>query len=192
MAIVIPLPRSPDLMTTDELSAWVQGLVDDQIPESLVLDYKRKPYDLSVAEAKLDLVKDVSSFANSQGGVILLGIDEQKNRLKQSIPVPNYGISPTPGYEARVRDVLAASLSPPLPDVRVLWVPKAGDGGIGTYLLWHPESWLRPHMVHDGTERRYYRRDADVSRPIPMAESDVERLYQVRAAAEERVSRPPR
>jgi hypothetical protein len=184
-----PLPRSPDLMTNEQLSQWVQRLVDDQVPESLVLDYKRKPYDLAVAEAKIELAKDASSFANSQGGALLLGIGEKKNALKQSVPVRTYGVHPTPEYEARVRDVLAASLSPPLPEARVMWIPKVGDGRAGIYLLWHPESWLSPHMVQDRIERRYYRRDADVSRPVPMGEQDVERLYRVRAAGEERASR---
>jgi len=56
-----PLPKHPDLMTREELSRWVQRLVDDQVAEGLLLDYKAKPYDLSDQKAKGDLAKDVTS-----------------------------------------------------------------------------------------------------------------------------------
>jgi hypothetical protein len=52
--------------------------------------------------------------------------------------------------------------------------------------MWHPESWLAPHMVHGYSEFRYFRRDADVSRPVPMSERDIERLYELRATGEQR------
>jgi len=185
-----PLPKHPDLMTDSEFSAWVQHLVDDQVEEGLVLDYKSEAYDLRSKKSKdkVELAKDVTSFANSQGGVILVGVPEKLDSRgkKTKLPDPNYGIAEEPEYESRVRNILASVVSPMLPSLRVTWVPKAGDSSTGTYLIWHPESWLSPHMVQGYRRYQYFRREADTSRPVPMDEQGVERLYQLRVSAEQR------
>jgi len=68
----------------------------------------------------------------------------------------------------------------------VTWIPRADDASRGVYLIWHPESWMRPHMVHGFGELRYYRRDADKSEPVPMDEQQVDRLYELRISGEQR------
>jgi len=187
VSTTMPLPTHPDLMP-DELPHWVQRLVDDQVPEGLLLDYKGQRYNLRRDEEKSELAKDVTSFANKQGGVILLGIPERLDEQgrKTKLPDPDYGTTQEPDYGPRVRDILASVVSPMLPSLRVAWVEKAADAGKGVYLIWHPESWLSPHMVHGYGEFRYFQRDGDRSRPVPMDEQQVERLYQLRVSGEER------
>lgn len=62
----------------------IQRLINDQIEENIHLDYKRE---IALSpKGKKELAKDVSAFANSKGGVIIYGIEEEKN--EDGIPVP--------------------------------------------------------------------------------------------------------
>jgi hypothetical protein len=182
-----PLSRHPDLLSDDDLALWIDRLVTAKEPESLVLEYKSEVYGLSSLDEKRELAKDVTSFANSQGGVLLLGVQEAKAAQGgPGIPKGVYGIPCEQGYDSRVRDALSNVAAPMLPQLRVLWVPKTGDPTRGVYLVWHPQSWLAPHMVQGYKELRYYRRDADRCEPVPMGEQDIERLYHLRLQGEQR------
>jgi schlafen family protein len=63
-----------------------QLLVDQQVYESAQVEFKLKPHwdpDLrdvpTLHKQKLELAKDVSAIANSQGGVIIIGVDAPKD-----------------------------------------------------------------------------------------------------------------
>ena len=53
----------------------INRFVQEKWSEGKTVDYKRDSYG-SKDEDKKELLKDVSSFANSQGGDILIGVDE--------------------------------------------------------------------------------------------------------------------
>ena len=57
--------------------ADVERLVQERWPESKTVDYKRDAYG-GKDDDKKELLKDVSSFANTIGGDILIGVDEDK------------------------------------------------------------------------------------------------------------------
>ena len=57
--------------------ADIERVVAEKWPEGKTLDYKRDPYG-NKDDDKKELLKDVSSFANTQGGDILIGVDEDK------------------------------------------------------------------------------------------------------------------
>lgn len=64
------------------LSEWnesdLQRLIDDDVQESLTLDYKRSDaLSKSDDKKKIEITKDVSAFANSAGGRIIYGIVEK-------------------------------------------------------------------------------------------------------------------
>ena len=53
----------------------LQSLVETQADEGIFRDYKREPYGRSDADKK-EFLKDASSFANSAGGHIVIGVAE--------------------------------------------------------------------------------------------------------------------
>jgi hypothetical protein len=57
--------------------ADIERFIAEKWPESKTLDYKRDPYG-NKDDDKKELLKDVSSFANTQGGDIVIGVDEDK------------------------------------------------------------------------------------------------------------------
>ena len=66
--------------TPEELDVkHIQRLIDDRVEESLILEYKS----IDKFDDIPGLSKHVSSFANSAGGLIILGVEEdpQKERI---------------------------------------------------------------------------------------------------------------
>lgn len=62
--------KNPQLMDYEELCKWAVDLIKRQSPESNYLDYKVSISINSKAD-KIEIGKDVSSFANEYGGVLL-------------------------------------------------------------------------------------------------------------------------
>jgi hypothetical protein len=172
------LPRHPDTMTDEELQEWMLRLVRLREEESLFLDYKQT-VSTDTRSDKREIAKDVSSFANERGGVILYGIPQDRD---SDAPVPvdesRIGMEPIDGLREAIENILVDTLTPRLPElrIRVLSVPNRPDKVV--YLVWHPESWEAPHMVHAYDERRFYRRGN--FRAVPIEEGEVERLYRRR------------
>lgn len=102
--------------------------------ESEFFDCKREAYDLKIDAAKYELAKDVSAFANTGGGYILIGIETKKSEktfydeitaihsLKENICNPIQYI-----------DIISDWIYPPkLRDIVAKWYPtkKSPDKGI--------------------------------------------------------------
>jgi len=162
--------------TDEELEAWIQHLVDDEVAESMTLEYKSEaPFSKTL---KLEIAKDISSFANTKGGVIIYGIPERHvsdGTEKKAIPCSDYGTEPVPNFESRLEDILTETISPHLPDLWIREVPISQKPGHVVYVVWHPESWLGPHMVQGYNEQRYYKRG--LRRTIKMSEPEVRDAY---------------
>ena len=169
------LPRHPDLMSDQELGEWVHRLVTQKEPESIFLDYKETIATNSRSE-KREIAKDVSSFANERGGVVLYGIPEERgNDDPVPVDVSDIGMKPVSGLSQVIEDILVGALTPRLPELRVREVPLVNPPDEVVYLVWHPESWEAPHMIHAYGEHRYYKRGN--FRAVLMEEGEVERLY---------------
>jgi hypothetical protein len=169
------LPRHPDLMSDPELGEWVHRLVTQKEPESIFLDYKETIATNSRSD-KREIAKDVSSFANERGGVVLYGIpEERENDEPVPVDVNDIGMEPVSGLPHVIEDILVGALTPRLPELRVREVPLVNSPNEVVYLVWHPESWEAPHMIHAYGEHRYYKRGN--FRAVLMEEGEVERLY---------------
>lgn len=168
------LPRHPDQMSDSDLQGWVHGLIDRETPESIFLDYKQTANTATRSE-KREIAKDVSSFANERGGVILYGIPEQESGSGEPIPAKPIGMAPIPGLPEIIENILVDVLTPALPEVRIREIPWEEQPKKVVYLAWQPESWEAPHMIHSYDEHYYYRRGN--YRAIVMEEGEVERRY---------------
>ena len=172
--------RDPRAMSDEELSAWVRALVERRAPESHTLDYKRS-IQVDTRPRKLELAKDVSSFANEDGGVLLYGIPEDDTgEAPTPQPLPQCGMVIPPSLPETIENILVETIDPPLPEchIRVIWLDD--ERSKTALFVYHPASWNRPHMTlyEDG---RYYRRGN--FRAVLMKEREVEALYAMRRAA---------
>ena len=145
------LPEDCDLGT-------LQRLAVDGVPESEDHDYKAAP-ELRAQE----LAKDVAAFANSGGGVIIVGIDEDRlGSLAALVPV-----AANDQELRRVTQVIASQIHP-YPSFRLKAV-SAEDGQPSYYLIIIESSVDTPHAVSNneasvmkypvrsGTTTRYLR-----------------------------------
>ena len=93
----------------------LQDLLDAGVPEGLKFDYKREVYGGSDADKK-EFLKDISSFANSDGGHLVLGMDEDGG-------VPS-AINGLPGIDIdseilRMENLIRSSLEPRVVGIRI-------------------------------------------------------------------------
>src|SRR5690348_2352099 len=94
-------------------------LVTGQVPEGLHLDYKRDSYGPREDDKK-ELLKDVSAFANANGGHIVIGMDEA-----EGVAFNLCGVKP-PDIDAEIRrieDIIRTGIEPRIPGCRVRAVP---------------------------------------------------------------------
>lgn len=128
--------------------------------EGMHYDYKKKRNNtIAILEDddKKNLAKAVSGFANSSGGILIWGIEN--NTLS-----PNPIIDITAFTEALGR-LAAQATEPPVRDIDVKWIPAdPPNEGKGFALVYIPESALPPHRVIlklNEVQNHYYIRIAE-------------------------------
>src|SRR5205823_7811738 len=88
--------------------ADIDQFVQEKWSEGKTVDYKRDPYG-NRDEDKKELLKDVSSFANTQGGDILIGVDEDKG-----VPtgIPGVTVPDIDKEKLRIEEIIRRGLEP--------------------------------------------------------------------------------
>jgi hypothetical protein len=134
------------LTTEAELSALHTGVVK----ESLHLEYKASDaIDKKSDPKKLEMARDVSAFANADGGQIIYGMKENKDHEPDGM---DEGLDPREYSEIWFEQVLQQHVTPLLTSVKPRHVPLSK--GRVAVVIDIPASNGDPHQV-DG---RYYRR----------------------------------
>jgi hypothetical protein len=130
------LPR--DLSTTSEDD--IQALVVARTAEGAYLEFKRDLPRLD-GGGRHEFLADVSAFANSSGGDLVYGIDEDgEGRANAVVAQPGNA-----DEEARrLQDALLNGLEPRAPGIQVQAVAVAGGFAI---VVRTPQSWAGPHRV---------------------------------------------
>lgn len=146
----------------DEEDSWdsdrLQSLINNQIQEDFRLDYKGlealpiSPVQKTEWDKKRwEIGKDATAFANSDGGVIIYGIREE--RLTDGRPVPKefQPIDASLLSREQLTQIIASNSEPTLIGVRVLpiQVPNQSDPGKICYVVIIPQS-NTAHMAKDG------------------------------------------
>lgn len=132
--------------------AIIQSLVAAGVPESVHLDFKRATYGTADADKK-ELLKDISAFANTLGGHLLIGIDEQDGAASAIVPV-----FPDVDQELlRLEGIARTGVEPNIVGLRMRRVDVPGGSVIVMYV---PRSFNPPHRVIFRNSNRYYARNS--------------------------------
>ena len=122
--------------------ADLQRLIDDQVGERRTLDYKRDLPGNARAD-RIEFLADISSFANTEGGDLIFGIDAPSGGLP--IKIPGLAIDNVESlklaFESRIRDGITRRL--PAVEIREI---ALGDG-LFVLIVRLPRSWIGPHRV---------------------------------------------
>ena len=147
--------------------ADVQRLITDRVQEGPHLDFKR---DLPAAwdnSARHELLADVTAFANSGGGDIVYGVDE--NEAAEASVICPQTLASVDQEVRRLQDFLLNLAEPRLPGVQVHAVPINEAGKPGHVLVVRvPQSWAAPHRVK--TNQHLYVREGLRKRPLDVPE----------------------
>jgi len=115
---------------------------DDKVGENIVLDYKR---DIPANEKLAELI---SAFANTHGGIIIFGVECEKNTNKpKRIQRLNVG---DVNLEDKLEQISMSSIEPPVLGLRCREL-KREDGKQRVFLVQVPESDLTPHAVDNNS-----------------------------------------
>lgn len=157
----MPIERSNfDDLTEGDLA----DLIGAAVPEGASLEYKSEPHGNSDADRR-EFLKDVTSFANSAGGHLIVGIDE-----KGGLPTRLNGLVGCDidqiinRYESLIRD----GVEPRVVGVRLRRVATALGAAL---VLRIPKSWNPPHRVRVGGWNKFFVRNSGGAH-----EADVEEL----------------
>jgi hypothetical protein len=117
-----------------------------------------KPAWFNPSEDKLEFLKDVSSFANTSGGVILYGITEVGGS-PQGITGMNIPTACTEKIKNHLNALVLAHIKPRMV-VRYYPVPVHGDKSPDNkvYVLHIPKSWAGPHQVAFQDHNKFWAR----------------------------------
>jgi predicted HTH transcriptional regulator len=88
--------------------ADLDRFVQEKWPEGKTVDYKRDLYG-GKDEDKKELLKDASSFANTEGGDILIGVDEDKGL---PIGIPGVTVADVDKEKLRLEEIIRRGLDP--------------------------------------------------------------------------------
>lgn len=139
----------------DEINeADLQSLVAASTPESLTLEFKRDPYGNADSD-KREFLKDVSAFANSAGGHLVIGMAEVDGIASALVGIERAQIDAlTNRLESLARD----GIGPRLPSLRTKRVDLSN--GKSAVIIRVSKSWYPPHIVNSGNHRRFYVRNS--------------------------------
>jgi len=151
----------------------VRGLVESGAQEAFDLDFKATTYGRREQDHRA-LAGDVAALANTAGGAIVIGIEEDDQARAASAP----GIEITDGEVARIRQVVA-SLTAPMPTLDI--IPLFDDepqNERGFLVLAVPRSPGAPHAVLINEGLRYPKRNGATTRYL--SEPEVAMAYRER------------
>ena len=135
-----------DKISEEDLSA----LITTGVPESPSIDYKRDTYGKAESD-KREFLADISSFANTIGGDIVIGMDKS-NGLPTTITPITGDID---AERQRLESIALTGIEPRITNLRILPIQVTGGHVI---IVRVPRSFTPPHRVIAQNSNRFYAR----------------------------------
>jgi hypothetical protein len=118
--------------------------------ENVWFDCKSQPYQVENNTGKRDLAKDVSSFLNVKGGIILIGIKTEKSatrfgdEIKETRPFAQELVN-----TSQYKDIIKSWIYPEAEGIEVVWTPIKNDPAKGIVLIKIPnqKESIKPFLI---------------------------------------------
>ncbi|MDN2669780.1 ATP-binding protein [Janthinobacterium sp. SUN026] len=139
-----------DINSIDE--NYLRQLCEDACPESETLDFKRQ-LPSKADHDKTEISKDICALANSEGGVIIYGIDEKDGVASLICPITS---ETADSALRRIAQTTDSGIEPRVPSVRTRAIDVEG----GYVVVIRVEaSYDGPHCVRSNSNRRFVMRN---------------------------------
>jgi hypothetical protein len=139
----------------EELSSFVKNNDENDFLEyksSSILFSKKDNQDQN--KKKRQLLETVSAFANTKGGLIIIGFDEERDELDEGVDLAEWN-------EKRLYDVIYGNLEPPLEGLKIDIIKKNKE--YGYFILYVPEGIT---AYQNKLDKRYYGRFGEKDIPL--------------------------
>lgn len=143
----------------------VEYLIGNEVEENIHLDYKSAGALAKEDKKRCEITKDVSAFANSDGGIIVYGISEEDHRPKELSPIDGRVFT-----KEWLENVIQL-IQPRIEGLKIFPI-RVDDLEKSMYIVQIPRSDNAPHMAND---HRYYGRRNFQS--LPLEDYEVKDLY---------------
>jgi Putative DNA-binding domain len=135
-------------------------LIENAIPESKTLDFKRE-LRLEKESEKKELLNDIAALANSEGGVLVVGVDEKQDANGQGSStagsIVGFAVANQQQFKQRIEDLVYSSIEPRVSGLQIRFLQV----GAKDVLLVSVERRIDlPHMVTLGGSNKFFRRNS--------------------------------
>lgn len=134
----------------------LQALIDNKVLEGKTIEYK-KELTINLDPDKKEFLADVTSFANSSGGDLIFGI-EQDNQTGEPKLLDGVEVENIDKEKTRLDDIIRTGVEPRL--LNVIIKPIALSNSRYALLIRVPRSWISPHRVILGGHAKFYARSS--------------------------------
>lgn len=139
------------------MSEWtkpkLEQMIADGVEENLTLDYKRVDSLIKSDGKKAELVRDISAFANSSGGVLIYGIAEPDDKAKRHLPERLDPINREEISKEWIEQVIQ-TIQPRVEGIVIHPVTINEPQSLVCYVVEVPQS----HTAHQARDHIYYKR----------------------------------
>jgi hypothetical protein len=141
----------------------LEDLLRSEVREGKSIDYKRALPGNSEGQKK-EFLYDVSSFANTVGGDLIIGVDEYKGL---PVEIPAFSCENIDEELQRLDSILMSGVEPRLKyQTRVIIHPNGGH----VLIVRVDKSWLAPHRVIYKGSDKFYARNSAGKYPLDVSE----------------------
>lgn len=139
----------------------LQSLIDNKVFENKELEYKDYSFtDGKISDKQKDkFMKEVAAFANTNGGTIIIGMQEDENRLPIHLSGAGLSIKEYDNWLSSFRQLVLSRIRPHLHGIECIPVELSESNiAIAIYV---PKSYTRPHSFWDGNKDEFFMRYAN-------------------------------
>ncbi|MBT34105.1 MAG: ATP-binding protein [Thalassobius sp.] len=145
----------------------IQSFIDNEIEESIHIEFKSGEALSKNDSKKKEVSKDVSAFANSDGGIIVYGLKESNHKASELSFINGNEFS-----KEWLEQIISTTINRNIPSLKIHPIRVSNDILKSIYVVQIPSSIDAPHQCRD---KRFYRRYNFES--VPMEEYEIRQLY---------------
>jgi hypothetical protein len=145
----------------------VKSFIDNEIEESIHIDFKAAGALSRMDSKKKEISKDVSAFANSDGGIIIYGISEKNHKASEFSFIDGNEFT-----KEWLEQIISTTINRNIPNLKIYPIRKDGNIQQTIYVVKIPASLEAPHLSRD---KKFYKRYNFES--VAMEEYEIRQLY---------------
>lgn len=153
---------------------FLQSLIDNEIEESIHIEFKSKGALSKKDSHKKEVSKDISAFANSDGGILVYGIEEVNHKAHRFSYIDGNEFT-----KEWLEQIISTTVQRKIPNLKIFPIRNKGKISETIYIVQVPSSIESPHISRD---KRFYKRFNFES--VQMEEYEIRQLYGRRLKSE--------